>query len=90
MQDTRQDLDRGGFARAVRTDEPEQFPRFHLEREIAYCLNGAVLRMEESTLRSAHPGGLAFGLEGFLEVCYFDGWHRFINTKSTTEHKGLA
>ncbi len=88
MQDACQHLDRGGFARAVRTDEAQQLTRLHLEREPAHRFDGAVLRLEQGAHRAAHPGGFALGLEGLVEIGDFDGGH-FINTKGTKGHEGF-
>ncbi len=68
MQDACEHFDRGGFPGAVWTDETEQFAGFHLECKTAHGFDGAVFRFEERAHGAAHPGGFAFGLEGFLEV----------------------
>src|SRR5688572_17661268 len=78
MQDACEHFDRGGFPGAVGTDETEQFTGVHLERETAHGFDGAVFRFEEGAQGAAHPGGFAFGLEGFLEVGDFYGRHVYL------------
>ena len=45
VQDAGQHLDGGGFPRAVRADEAEQFARFHFKRQVAHRFDVAVLRL---------------------------------------------
>ena len=90
MQDARQHLDRGGFPGAVGTDEAQQFAGFHLERKLAHRLDGTIFRLEQGAHRAAHPRGFAFGLEGFLEVGDFNGWHDLFRGKESKVFPGTA
>jgi hypothetical protein len=47
MQDACEHFDGGGFARAVGTDEAEQFACVHLKGKPAHRFDGAILRLEQ-------------------------------------------
>ena len=86
-QDAGQDLDGGGFARPVRTDETEQFARFHLERQAAHRLDGSYSGRNSERKLAPRPGGLALGVEGFGEIGDLDGGHVlfYIMTRSDVQ-----
>jgi hypothetical protein len=75
IQQAREHLERGGFARAVRAEEADEFAGFNLEADIADGGDGLVFAFEQATERAFEAGLLLVGAKGFGQAVNFDGRH---------------
>ena len=68
LQDARHHFDRGGFARAVRSDIADNFTRFNIERDACHCFDSAVIAREQVTECAAQSLAAVENFEMLAEV----------------------